>query len=168
MKPGKLSRRVSARAQALEDAAKLARLTCPRCEGTGGDPMVGGKCAPCGGRGTVYISEPYAPCNHCEATGVEFNALGNPTTMSCVVCRGKGVIHVSGPTRECGACEGTGRDVTNEFRWPCAVCSGKGVVRVFEEQIAGSLPNWPRAPAPRKSSGAKLSGALQPLQHPWR
>ena len=134
MKPGRLSRRAASGAQAAE-AVKLATVTCGRCEGTGGDPMTGGKCSPCSGRGTVYISEPYAQCNHCRGSGVEFNAQGNPTTMVCIVCRGKGVVHVSGPTKECGACGGTGRDPKSEFALRCGLCSGKGVVRVFEVQV---------------------------------
>ena len=133
-KPGRLSRRVAVGAQAAEPI-KLARVGCGRCEGTGGDPMTGGKCSPCSGRGIVFISEPYGQCKHCRGSGAEFNAQGHSTTMVCIVCRGKGVVHLSGPTRECGACGGTGRDSKSELSLPCVLCSGKGVVRVLEVQV---------------------------------
>ena len=117
------------------EKVKLATITCGRCEGSGGDPMVGGSCPACSGRGLVMIGEPYTRCAHCRGSGVEFNRQGHPTSMVCIACRGKGVVHLSGPTEECGACGGTGTDQKNEFGLSCAVCSGKGVVRSLEVKI---------------------------------
>lgn len=132
MRKGK-SFRLARRVEAGE-RVKLATVTCGRCQGSGGDPMVGGKCPACSGRGTVMIGEPHTQCSHCRGSGLEFNRQGHPTSMVCIACRGKGVVHVSGPTKECGACGGTGTDPKNEFGLPCVVCSGKGVVRSFEVQ----------------------------------
>ena len=108
----------------------IAVLECALCEGTGGDPLIGGKCPVCGARGTVRVQEPYVRCSHCRGFGVQFNRQGFATSMTCVVCKGKGAVHVSGSTKQCGACEGTGREAKNEFGLPCVVCSGKGFVAV--------------------------------------
>ena len=113
----------------LRKEGELAVLECALCEGRGGDPLVGGKCPVCSTRGYVWITEPYVRCNHCRGFGVEFNRLGNPTSMTCVICKGKGVVHVSGPTTQCSACGGTGKDPKNEFGLPCVVCAGKGFRR---------------------------------------
>ena len=105
-------------------------LECALCEGTGADPLVGGRCPTCGGRKTQRIMEPYVRCNHCKGFGVQFNARGFPTNTTCVVCRGKGAVHVSGDVKECPGCQGRGREPKSEFGLPCIVCSGKGVVPV--------------------------------------
>ena len=110
----------------LRKEGGVAVLECGLCEGTGGDPLIGGKCPVCGGRTIVRITEPYVRCNHCRGYGVQYSRGGYATTMTCIVCKGKGVVHVSGTTKQCAACEGTGREARSDM--PCAVCSGKGLV----------------------------------------
>ena len=113
----------------LRKEGGVAVLECGLCEGTGGDPIIGGKCPVCGGRAIVRITEPYIRCNHCRGYGVQYSRSGFATKMTCIVCKGKGVVYVSGTTKECGACEGTGRHPSEGMQgMPCAVCSGKGFV----------------------------------------
>lgn len=102
----------------------LAKIKCAFCRGKGLDPFEllskMAKCQVCGGRGEVWVAEPYRRCAHCGGSGV------NPhSRISCSVCLGRGVITTE-KTKTCLDCKGTGKNF--ESGLPCLTCGGGGVV----------------------------------------
>lgn len=104
--------------------AKVKKIKCPFCDGTGVDPFgimsELSTCPVCKGRGEISVREPYVECKYCGGSGVEPG-----TRLTCSACSGKGVHHVEEPTEVCPVCEGTG-ETENGFH--CLFCGGAGVV----------------------------------------
>ena len=113
--------------KAITKEGKGVEVQCAFCRGTGKDPFrllsPLSACAVCGGKGTVWVKEPYVKCAFCGGTGVHPHSR-----LTCTACMGKGVIHVEEPTRTCPVCHGWGSNPTDGLDLPCTTCGGAGVV----------------------------------------
>lgn len=100
-------------------------MTCSFCGGTGKDPFGImswiSTCCVCGGKGSVNVRTPYAPCAHCNGTGAV-------KTFVCTSCMGKGYIPLPrGPISICPDCRGSGDDGSAPGM-ACLRCRGRGFV----------------------------------------
>lgn len=104
------------------------KICCAFCKGTGKDPFgqlyPGSTCQVCSGRKELRIVAPYATCQYCHGTGVEFSMQN-----TCTCCGGRGVISLGKKRIKkenlCLSCRGTGMAV--ETNLPCLECRGTGV-----------------------------------------
>ena len=79
-----------AKVKAKKAKAKVVKIKCAFCKGTGRDPFgIPSKlsnCQTCQGKGWVYIEAPHVECPACHGTGVFRDHL------NCAVCGGKGRV----------------------------------------------------------------------------
>ena len=133
MKPRRLGRGGEA---PRPEETNIVKVTCGFCKGKGKDPhglmSKLSNCSVCGGRGAVWIREPYKECNFCKGSGKQPKS---PNLVNCGACKGKGVVPAIEPSTTCPTCGGSGM-VMAPLEQYCLTCKGQGVVRAREGAAA--------------------------------
>ena len=116
----------------VSEVPQSTTVTCGFCKGKGRDPFGLmshlSNCQVCGGRGGVWIREPFKECSFCQGSGRQPHS-GNQIT--CGACGGKGVVAAIEASVACPTCGGSGTSMAPLPNY-CLTCKGQGVVPAGE------------------------------------